>query len=907
MNSLLAFLDTAGKSALPMFINFTWQSTLLMLAIFCINRFIVKKQTIARHFLWLVALIGCLILPLLNTTTAQWRPGKLVHQPYIRLASSRIEHSDNLYTNTHHVMKERQETSFVSSKMLDSNKMTALPSSEPNRFLQFRQHWRGIAFVFWLLGATFIGVRLLNSYLCIRNIRRKAERETDASCGVDSTPLGTAHTLSNFYSLTKKMSIRRKVSLLISEHISVPITMGVFSPAILLPKALSPKLTESEMKAVLAHELAHVKRNDYPVNLFQRVLQAIFFFHPLIHFAVRQANRECEHICDDWVLSTTGQSATYARSLAKLLNNCQNLPAKLRTAPAIFGRKSHIARRIMLILNSERKPVTHLSWRVLGALAVVGCLLIAAVATSQVMETSRAGGSPVPSNDGASHEPKPVIAGDSMKDTSPKQLEDVLRGIRLAQAEITSGKLKIIYKLDVSPIKSQEEANAEAQVLIRELSGELSSEEQKRPRDRTEEWYLAFEVAYSAKTGEPIRACRLVQKDIRGRAHWPAETIAFSEGVYGATLAGVMHPLMISNAPPCITAPPGCDTSTYELGQLMDKFIETNLQKQDIESFALLKGSQSEYVFSYRVGKEKQILKRVVINVEKGFGVKRIEYFNPPDAQQPSSVAEFLEYRRSKANIWYPRKINRVGYTMKGTTRKISSIEEWNIVEAQFNISFPDDFFQRNGKAPSLQVIDSGMINELKKGVYQIGNVIMNTNTREVTAPGEINMPSGIIEYFACAKLGKTHESLMVLDIEPIHLQVALLRLGMKEGSSLRTQGDPRIPKGDPAEIWVEWELGGKRFRHRVEDFIYNGVKKSPMQHTNWVFTGARIVSGVFTAQTHKNMIATYRDPDAIFNHPLEGGREDTTYRVNSNVVPPVGTKLKVIIKPIKKPEGQRN
>jgi len=258
---------------------------------------------------------------------------------------------------------------------------------------------------------------------------------------------------------------------------------------------------------------------------------------------------------------------------------------------------------------------------------------------------------------------------------------------------------------------------------------------------------------------------------------------------------------------------------------------------------------------------------------------------------------------------------------------------------------------------------------EIEKGVFQIGNVIMDTNTREVTAPGKINMPSGIIEYFACAKLGKTHESLMVLDIEPIHLQVALLTLGMKEGSSLRTQGDPRIPKGDPAEIWVEWELADKRFRHRAEDLIYNvrkpltmvkddrevilsavnaprelirklsemglqeGVRfrvisgyqagpltvavgnarktigretaekimvRAPMQHTNWVFTGARIVGNVFTAQAYKNIIATYRDPDAIFNHPLEGGKDDTTYRVNLEVVPPVGTKVKVIVKQVK-------
>ena len=162
--------------------------------------------------------------------------------------------------------------------------------------------------------------------------------------------------------------------------------------------------------------------------------------------------------------------------------------------------------------------------------------------------------------------------------------------------------------------------------------------------------------------------------------------------------------------------------------------------------------------------------------------------------------------------------------------------------------------------------------------------------TTMIIIQGKINMARGIIEYFACGKHGKTHESLMVLDIEPMYLQTALLRLKMKEGRNLRAQGDPRIPKGDPAEIWVEWELAGKQFRQRAEDLIYNNDKKSPMQHTNWVFTGAREIGNVFTAQAYKNIIATYRDPDAIFNNPLPGGIDDTTYRVNSEVVPPEGT-----------------
>lgn len=179
---------------------------------------------------------------------------------------------------------------------------------------------------------------------------------------------------------------------------------------------------------------------------------------------------------------------------------------------------------------------------------------------------------------------------------------------------------------------------------------------------------------------------------------------------------------------------------------------------------------------------------------------------------------------------------------------------------------------------------------KIKDGVYRIGNLTLDANAREIIVPGKVMMTRGVIEYLATGKFGKTHETVLLLDVEPIHLQTALLRLGMKAGRNLRHQGDPNQPEGDMAEIWVEWELDEKRERHRAEDLIYDAKKSTPMQHTNWVFTGAREIGNVFTAQAYKNIIATYRDPDAIFNNPLPGGIDDTTYRVNSEVVPPEGT-----------------
>ena len=186
-------------------------------------------------------------------------------------------------------------------------------------------------------------------------------------------------------------------------------------------------------------------------------------------------------------------------------------------------------------------------------------------------------------------------------------------------------------------------------------------------------------------------------------------------------------------------------------------------------------------------------------------------------------------------------------------------------------------------------------------GIYQIGNVTFDVNKREVSTVGEINIIGGdtIIEFFACGKLGKTHESIIMLDVEPVHIFLALGALDMAPGMNLTVEGDPHEPQGDPTEIWIEWERGGETVRHRAEKLVWNVMEERPMQQTHWVFTGGRVIRGQFTAQLFHNIIAVYRDPDSIFNHPLPGGKDDRTYRVHTDVMPPKGTQVKVIIHPI--------
>jgi hypothetical protein len=216
---------------------------------------------------------------------------------------------------------------------------------------------------------------------------------------------------------------------------------------------------------------------------------------------------------------------------------------------------------------------------------------------------------------------------------------------------------------------------------------------------------------------------------------------------------------------------------------------------------------------------------------------------------------------------------------------------EWN------NIDYQE--MEVKGKAGSKKI--TSQIKRIADGVYKLGKLILDTNRNRIEIPGRVNLIAGVIEYLGCGQFGKLHESVFVLDAEPVHLYLALLRLGLKPGDAVRMRGDPRRPKGDELEITVEWEEKGVKRSMRAERFVLDVTTGKPMEETSWVFTGSRVIGGVLRAQATKSIVATYRDPDALINNPLPGGADDTVYKVNSTLIPPKGTPIKMIIKPARR------
>jgi bla regulator protein BlaR1 len=150
----------------------------------------------------------------------------------------------------------------------------------------------------------------------------------------------------------QKMDITKTVRVGFSRMVDVPCIVGFLKPVILLPITLSTYLEAEEIEAILMHELAHIKRNDYIINLLQQVITTLLFFNPCVLLINKLIGEERENSCDDLVVDCTQAPVVYAKALFKLEQNRQN---ELQLALAVTGKKYQLLTRIERIMKTKKQ------------------------------------------------------------------------------------------------------------------------------------------------------------------------------------------------------------------------------------------------------------------------------------------------------------------------------------------------------------------------------------------------------------------------------------------------------------------------------------------------------------------------------------------------------------------------
>jgi bla regulator protein BlaR1 len=154
--------------------------------------------------------------------------------------------------------------------------------------------------------------------------------------------------------LAKQLNVTKTVQAAFSEWVDVPCITGFIKPIILLPVSITCHLTTDEIEAILLHELAHIKRNDYLLNFLQQVIGILLFFNPFARLVAKTINEERENCCDDIVVRVTGSPFIYAQALLKLEENKQH---QWQLALAATNKKYELLNRIERIMKTKTHTV----------------------------------------------------------------------------------------------------------------------------------------------------------------------------------------------------------------------------------------------------------------------------------------------------------------------------------------------------------------------------------------------------------------------------------------------------------------------------------------------------------------------------------------------------------------------
>ncbi len=174
--------------------------------------------------------------------------------------------------------------------------------------------------------------------------------------------------------LVRESGLSRPVFVGVSTRIKFPMAAGLGDPTILIPEYLLAKLEPAEMDAIVLHELVHLRRWDDWTKLLQRMIEAILFFNPVVHWIGRKLDQAREMACDDRVVAQTGQPTDYARCLTKLAEI--NVSGRGLLVPGALVNRKFIFRRLDRVLNTARPTSGRRSGLHLAAIAATVFLAV---------------------------------------------------------------------------------------------------------------------------------------------------------------------------------------------------------------------------------------------------------------------------------------------------------------------------------------------------------------------------------------------------------------------------------------------------------------------------------------------------------------------------------------------------
>ena len=322
--------------------HFVWQGALLGLAAFFLLRVASPAQASTRYVIGVVTLAAMMLAPVATF-----------------VASSGFSSSNRRAWPTASAL-EFSQAGLVTGAIVAENPSIVQqlsPSAAGARpeSAAIAPLWLPVVTAVWMAGVVVLSLRMLGGWVMTMMLARRAVRAV--SDQVDTAAREMA----------RRLQLQRQFAVLQSAAVLVPTLVGWLRPVVLLPASALAGLSEAQLRAVLAHELAHIRRHDYLVNLLQTAVETLLFYHPAVWWVSAEVRAEREHCCDDLAVEVCGDRLVYVSALAELTS-------LERRAFRLAATDGSLVTRVRRILGRpvNARPEMPPSWAVLVLLVLIG-------------------------------------------------------------------------------------------------------------------------------------------------------------------------------------------------------------------------------------------------------------------------------------------------------------------------------------------------------------------------------------------------------------------------------------------------------------------------------------------------------------------------------------------------------
>jgi len=310
-------------------IHSLWQGILISLLLATILIFIDKKNTSIRSTISYLALIFLFTISIRTYRDLDKSQSK----------SFQIATSDKLLSSSDNLVNKSE----VPVIPFSSEKTNSVISKYTNFAQGFLSNNINLIVLLWFAGIIILSIRLVGGIYYTQRLKLR-----------EVIPVND-YWDNKIANLSAKFEITRTVKLLQSKFVEFPITIGYLKPVILLPIGLLSGIPNNQLEIIIAHELAHIKRADYIFNIFQSIIEVLFFFNPAVWWISKTIRTEREFLCDDLAIETCGNSITLAKALLFVQNSDYT---NTKIAMAAIGNKHSLMGRIKRMKYSKKENKT---------------------------------------------------------------------------------------------------------------------------------------------------------------------------------------------------------------------------------------------------------------------------------------------------------------------------------------------------------------------------------------------------------------------------------------------------------------------------------------------------------------------------------------------------------------------